>query len=295
MYQESEENDLAQSNDQVDGGFIENDPPPQTSSQPQSRPKRIKPTQVLPTDRLSQENQWDILRAYPALSGPDRKPVKNAEVADLVGMNENTVSLSNAFFVAVELLERQDGGLVPSAELFQFLQAYEWDKETAAHKLAPYLRESWFAKALLPKLSFGPMGEDKAIAILGEAATAGPAYKNQLKCLIHYLETVGIVERDNGSVKLVKSAQQIIPMDQVVDSTEEEEGRAVTRPAPEPTPLVQQVVIQEAENLIRFQVAISIDMKEIAKMSPERIAAFFNGIAEVMKAKGIMESQQTEE
>lgn len=264
------------------------------NQQEDNRPKRSKPTQILPTPRIAFEKQLDILRAYAALSGMDRRSVKPSDVASLVGMNEQTVSLSHAFFLAIGCLERDEGGFIPSDGPLQYLQAYEWDSESAAYKLGPILRQAWFAQALIPQLQYGPMNETKAMRTLGEAAAAGPEYKNQIKFLLQYLEMTGIIERENGTIRLTKPTQEVIPANHTEDKPDEDEEKTAQDNSSDHITPVQQVVIQEPENLIRFQVAINLDMREIAKMSPDRIAAFFNGIAETMKAKRIMEGRQEE-
>lgn len=211
-----------------------------------------RPAKVLPTSRIAFEKQLDILRAYPALSGPDHKPVKNKEVADLVDMSENTVSLANPFFTDVGFLQRQDGGLIPGEEVFLFLQAHKWEPESSAYRLAPCLETSWFGQALIPRLSFGPMDESRALAVLGETATASPEYTPQLRLLISYLEAAGLIERENGQLKLVKQ-QHVSSVPVVSGHAQQQRHSEPEQPRTEP-PSVQQVVIQQSENLIQFHI-----------------------------------------
>src|SRR6266446_1936686 len=117
----------------------------------ETEPRRGK--KLLPTVRIALPRQFDLLRAWAAASGPSKKPVQLADAAEIVKMAANTITLANPFFCDVGLLQRQDGGFVPSDEVVAFSRGYEWNPETAAQKLAPLLAATWFGQALMPKLS----------------------------------------------------------------------------------------------------------------------------------------------
>ncbi len=157
---------------------------------------------ILPTPRIAFAKQLDLLRAYAAASGPSRKVVGNAETAPYVSLSKNTVSLANPFFADIGLVERVGGGFVPSQEVVNFAQAYEWDADRAAHELAPVLERSWFGEALLPRLGFGALAEKETLRIVDQAAQAGPDYESQLRIVLEYLEAGGLIERDAGNVRL---------------------------------------------------------------------------------------------
>src|SRR5579872_3644363 len=164
-------------------------------------PSKPKPTRALPTNRIAFEKQKELLRAWGVASGPERKPVTNKTIAQMLGMNESTTFYLNTFLQDLDLLSRGEGGLVASPDLVAYAAAAKWDENTAGHKLARPLIMSWFGKALLHRLSFRPMEEDKAIADLGQAAAAGPEYRAQIKMCIDYLEYVGLVERDGAMLR----------------------------------------------------------------------------------------------
>jgi hypothetical protein len=167
---------------------------------------------ILPTPRIAFAKQLDLLRAFAAASGAARKPVGNAETAPYVSLSKNTVSLANPFFADIGLVERAGGGFVPSQEVVNFAQAYEWDADRAPHELAPVLERSWFGEALLPRLGFGPLVEKEALRIIDTAASAGPEYESQLRIVLDYLETAGLIERDAGNVRSApRSAAQESP------------------------------------------------------------------------------------
>src|SRR2546423_13850294 len=89
-------------------------------SQSKTAESKPKPTQVLPSDRLTIVKQLGILRAYAAASGQAAKPVKTGAVAAIAKIQATTVSATNPFFVATGLIQRTEGGFVPSGEVMSF-------------------------------------------------------------------------------------------------------------------------------------------------------------------------------
>lgn len=248
------------------------------------RLKKDKPLKVLPTDRINFGKQLDILRAYAVASGPSGRAVTNKEVAAIVKMVETTVSLSNAFFTDVGLLARNDGGLVPCPEVFSFQRAHEWNPEGAGQKLAPVISNSWFALALTPRIDFGPLEEEEAVTTLAEAASAPPEYKTQLRILIDYMQAAGLLQRDGSKIKSTRG-------DQIMTSHGEKTASAATEYGREghPKAAISTTFTQPTEGTVQFHVSVRVDMNEFADWSPERIAAFFGGIAQVLAAKAAIE------
>lgn len=156
---------------------------------------------ILPTPRIAFGKQLDLLRAYAAASGSDRRPVGNSETAPYVSLSKSTVSLANPFFTDIGLIERAGGAYIPSQEVFNFAQAYEWDADGAASELGPALERSWFGEALLPRLGFAPLPEKEALKIIDSAASAGPKYEGQLRLILDYLEAAALIEREGGNVR----------------------------------------------------------------------------------------------
>lgn len=253
-----------------------------------TKPKKVvgkpaRPDKILPTERIKFDKQMDLLRAYSAASGTAGKPVGNKDVAGIVKMQETTISLANAFFTATGLLQRHpDGGFVPSAEVNDFALAHKWNPDTASHRLSPLLSRTWFAVALVPKLSFQPLEESEAITALAHAASAPPDYKNQLRLLIDYLEAAGIVQRDGGFVKLAKMAQERHTEPATTESRE-------SAPGPARTGAVSTTFAAQPSGVVQFGVSVKVDMAELSTWSAERITAFFGGIAQVLAAKGAIE------
>jgi hypothetical protein len=245
---------------------------------------RSKPAKPLPTNRIKFNKQLDLLRAYVAASGTSGKPVGNKEVADIAGMVETTVSLANSFFCAVGLLQRVEGGFLPSQDAANFKRAYDWKPEGAAHKLAPAIRSSWFGEALLPKLEFGPMEQEDALARLAEIASASPEYKPQLEVLVEYMCASGVVDRDGSMIKLSKAAPQAS-----VDLPPTPEQEAGPPKPSVPKGSVDTTFSQPTQHLVQFQISVTVDGSEMNKWTPERITALFAGIAQVLAAKAGLE------
>ncbi|GMV24390.1 MAG: hypothetical protein AMXMBFR58_04210 [Phycisphaerae bacterium] len=243
---------------------------------PPNPPKRPRAAKVLPTDRIRFEKQLDVLRAYASASGIEGKAVSNSDVAGIVQLTESTVSLGNNFWSDIGLLIRADGGYVPAPEVQAFQKAAEFGSEpaVAALKLGPLLSRSWFYTRLRPKISFRTLTEDEAILELAEEAGAQLSHKPQLRVLLDYLAWSGLIVRDNNAIKLAKPSQES------GDSTPSGEHRAARSSA---TVVVAQ---QQSEGVVQFQISVKVSMSEIASWDPQRIAAFFSGIAQVMAAKG---------
>lgn len=56
-------------------------------------------------------------------------------------------------------------------------------------------------------------------------------------------------------------------------------------------PIVQTAFTQAPEGKVQFFVNINVDITEISRWSPDRIAAFFTGLAQVLAAKGSIEKE----
>ena len=163
-----------------------------------ARESRARSGFVLPTHRIAFAKQLDILRAYAAASGPERKAVNRNDIAKMMELSATTISLALPFFSATGLLREESGGFVPSAEVFNYQLANEWDRDTAAQKLAPLLERQWFTERLMPKLRFSPVPEDDAITMLAEEASVGPDFKPQLRMILNYVCECGVASRVDG-------------------------------------------------------------------------------------------------
>jgi hypothetical protein len=203
-----------------------------------------------------------------------------------------TIDMAHPFLLSIGLLTRTGpGSFSVAAEVMNFLNAYEWDKDTASHKLGPALRNSWFGKALLPKITFGPIEEKAAIAVLAEACSAPPDYEKELRMLLEFMAAGGLIVRENGQVR---------PRPAMASANEP--------PLPPPPPRVQEQTpnpelsrdparlstsVQSTPGKFNLNIAVEVDMAEFSTWRPERIQAFFRGVAEVLAAKADVEKGGT--
>jgi hypothetical protein len=270
---------------------------PTTATPTPGKPVRIKPSRVLPTNRISFPKQLELLRGFAAESGPTKKPVTVDEAGKLAGMVGSTVTLANPFFLDVGFLTKHEQKgeawkFVPSEAVFEFKRQYEWQPEKASQKLVSIVGRSWFADALMPRLSMSPISEDDAITLLAEKATAAPEYKSNLRILIEYLAAAGVVERENGQIRLSRNADLTPPAKQP------EVGRVEPAQQPETpalNPALSTGFIQPRPGAMNFHIDVSVDLSEIAEWSADRITAFFSGVAMVLHAKGQLEQKASKE
>jgi hypothetical protein len=273
----------------------EDKPATDQPAKPEKTTDIAKPNKPLPTVRIAFAKQLDILRAYAAASGPTSKMVVAKDVADIVQMSASTLPLASPFFVDCKLLYRSEGqGMTPASELLEYAHAYEWNKETAAHKLAGPLGKMWFWEALQPRLSFQELTDDQAITILAEKCTAAPEYKSQLRLILEYLDAAGLIKREGGQVRMVKS-QQPIAAAQPAPGPEKAVAHAEVKPASPQRSSVSTNFAQSNLGGVQFDVSVRVDMSEFAGWQPARISAFFNGIAQVLSAKGMIEQESSKE
>jgi hypothetical protein len=249
-----------------------------------------RPIKFLPSERITFTRQLDILRGWAAASGPLRKVVSNNEVAKIVDIQPSTVSLNNAFYSSIGLLTKAEGGYMPAEEVTAFLRAYDWNKDTAAQKLAPVLSRAWFYDALASKLEFGPRSEVDCLQDLGDAANANQEYRANLRVLMEYLSAAGLVQRDGEMVK--KGGASMAPTTASVNNSSMESSPVFPKQenaASTDTPKMMPSLFGTTEGQVQFNIAVKVNMGEFSSWQADRIAAFFNGIAAVLAAKAKME------
>jgi hypothetical protein len=253
-----------------------------SKEEPKAKSKN-KGTRTLPFDRVTFSKQLELLRAYAAASSQGTKSVTNIEVSGIVGLAPETVSMCNSFLSSVGFIQKGEGGWLVSAEVQSFFRAFDWNKETASHKLAPLVRNSWFAQAIIPKMSFKSLEEEEVIGLLADASAAGPDYKKNLKMLIECTEASGLIERDGNLLR----ARSVSSTPDSANTPKEPvtENNTQARPVPK----VATAFTQMAQGAMRFNVSFDMDLAEMADWRPDRIAAFFSGIAQVLAAKAEVE------
>lgn len=169
-----------------------------------SKSPKVKPNKALPTDRLSFDKQLAVLRAYAAASGISKNAVSNADVEKISGISTSSISICNPFFNDAGLIVREGMKQRPTQAVFDYSHSYQWESDKAAQKLASTLELTWFAHALLPKLSFRQLLKDEAITIFAEESKASLNYRRQLVLLIDYLEVSGLIRVDGNTLSKVQ-------------------------------------------------------------------------------------------
>lgn len=239
--------------------------------------RRTQLSRKLPTFRVGFSKQMDALRAYAHLSENGTKPVHYTRVAEIIKVHEANVSSMNPFFLENGLIVKASNGHLPSSAVLDYARAYNWNTDTAAAQLRSLIAESWFGIDLVNHLTFRTLTDDSAIEILAAKCNAGPEAKPQLRLLLDFCEAAGIIARANGQIAL---AAVLGPPDleQPLDSPAVEPVIE-----PQPTPWAQPT--KRNDGGITYDVSINVSMAEMKDWTPDRIAAFFAGIAQVLAAK----------
>lgn len=266
-----------------------------TPTQPPKQ--RAKPNYVLPSDRITVEKQLTLLRGFAAVSGHSKRPVKLSEVAEISKVSPNTISYANGFFLEVGLLQKSDSGFIPAEEVATFALAYEWNPNTAAHKLAPIIMRSWIGQRVIPKLSMGiPVHENELIDDLSMAAAVSADFRPRVKMLLDILEETGIAVREGEHLKKGSSSTAAAPAaapasERLASDTEPRE--ASQRDGGRSN--VNTVFSQMTGGAVQFNISVKVDMNEFAGWKPDRITAFFGGIAAVLSAKAAVEKSSSKD
>jgi hypothetical protein len=235
-------------------------------------------TKKLPTFRVGFTKQIDALRAYALLSGNGTAAVRYSKVAETIGIHESNVSSMNPFFVENGFIEKSGNGYMPTPAVLEFNRAHAWNPATASQKLAPVIRQTWFARALIQKLAFRPMSEDDAIEVLAAECNGGPDAKGQIKVLIDYLDAGALLKRENGQLAALKASDDGEPASKTA-------SQLPTPPTSEPAPPVSTQPFAAQSGAISFQISVNVSMAELAGWAPDRITAFFAGVAQAMAAQ----------
>ena len=259
---------------------------PTTTATPQDiKQKRTKTTRPLPTARVKFDKQIRCVLSYGFLSDGGSKAVQIDDVGKAAELNASTVSLCNPFFVDVGFLTKSGrGSFTPSNEVLEMVRAHEWGSVAAPEKLAPLLRHSWAGTCLGPRLRMGPIDVDEAITMLADEVRAGPAHRAELTMVLDYLRISGVIQREGNQVSWARQSQSAEIGDRPASSVQEVQEPDASEPHTETS---TQVPSNAPGGLggVSFTVAIQVNAQEIARWSPERITAFFGGLAQVLAAQ----------
>ncbi len=164
------------------------------------RPRAIQP---LPTDRVSPQNQLEILRAWASVSREGTRAATVNEIASTVDMAASTVAMTNPFFSSIRLLQRlARGTYIPSKEVIAFFNAKK--SRTAGRELAPVFRDAWFGQLLIPKLKYAPMSEQTALSQLEDASGVAQEQTKALGFILDFMEEAELIKRNGDQIKLTR-------------------------------------------------------------------------------------------
>lgn len=249
-----------------------------TATNGKNKPPRQKPTKPLATDRIKFQRQPDVLRAFViASTNASGQPIGLSDVAPIANLKVDTISTITNFFVVCGLLKKGEGNrFQPTHVAHEYERRLNWADQDALHALAPGFEQTWFAQTLTSRLKVrGSMPANEAASVLASEAAASPDYRPQIRVMIDWLVAVGILERDGENLKLAPKAH--------------------TKPAhvaaqPQPKPLAEKPPEKAQQNdgagNISLNVSISVPVTELKGWTPDRIQAFFTGLAQVVSAKG---------
>ncbi|MEM9111382.1 MAG: hypothetical protein AAGC72_15315 [Planctomycetota bacterium] len=244
------------------------------------------PTKTLPSARSNTKSQFDLLRAWAVASGVAKKAASTPEVAKIAGRDSSTVSSCNSFFSEIGLLKKEGRSYVPAEEVFDYNRQHEWSPDKAPQKLAPILKESWAWEAVGGRLSFNPMSEKEVVAVLADACSAGPKYKNQLDTLLDYLIRCGLaVRQDSGKIAKGELAMAQKPKAQ--------DPPPIEKPKPEVSS--KDSVAEPAKNSMSLAMSIEVSMDEVSKLGPQHVGSFFGEWAKLVNAKAAIEKMMNGE
>jgi hypothetical protein len=257
-------------------------PPPKAPVTPKKTAKpKSEPTKRLPIARINFTKQLEIIRVY-GIKSQNGKAAHYNDVGEVVGIHGNTVSLMVGFLVENGFLERIANATIAARPVIDFAQAYSWSPETAPRKLAPIIRNSWFGKLLLEKLAFRPMTESETVADLAGAISASPEYRSQVRTLVDYAAVAGLVRRDGNQLFLGEEAA--MPSPSAASERPQPPSDQRDDVAPRSTAHVA-TGFMNTEGAVQFHVSIKVSMQEMSGWAPDRIGAFFAGLAQVLAAK----------
>jgi hypothetical protein len=254
------------------------------ATQGKGRPRTSHP---LPSDRIAYQKQLEILRAFAVAAADNGGSASNENVGKLVKMSHTTVALSTPFFVDSGFLTRADRGRFrPSEAVVEYSRAYQWTPDRAGHHLANVVSRSWFGQVIMPRVSVSARDHDEILAAISAAADATTEHRQQLVTVIEFAVLSGIVERQGSKFRAGRVEGVALPDQRASDvaaiTPQEEVGTSA--------PGIKTGFVKDpTEGYVEFHVDVKVRTAEFATWRPERISAFFGGIAQVLAAKGRME------
>jgi len=170
-----------------------------------TRRKRTKRKFSLPEAHLKFEKEIEILKALVEFSKKGEQAVSYKEI---VGLGSNTnISSELAFFADAGMAKREKGSkYLPTNEVIEFVNSFNWDEKDAKRKLRDILSKSWFGEITIKILKvLGEKHLNDLIKELGKTAEADPDKDvKAIKRLVKWLEYAEIIEIDENEIVHLK-------------------------------------------------------------------------------------------
>jgi len=250
-------------------------------------------SESLPTNKVAYEKQKVAIKGF-AKAGTGGKVATNKAVSEMLGIHDTAVRPAADFFASIGLLKEASGGYTIAKELNEYYIAEDLGEANAFYRLAPVFEKTWFAKSVLPKIQLRSISEQEAITAVGITSSyTGKEYIGRLKMLLLYMRDVGLIEIDGGRISLKsqsnKPEEDEMEHPKVLTVTESNVAKS--------QPIITQTPRNSYDNFtgIQLDFSIKVESSEISKWSPERITAFFSGLAQVMAAKATLDQQVKQE
>lgn len=256
------------------------------------QPNRPRTAHPLPSDRIAYPKQLEILRAFAVAAADNGGSASNEQVGKLVRMAHTTVALATPFLVDAGLLTRTERGrLRPSEAVIEYSRAIQWTPDRAGHHLAPIITRSWFGQVILPRVSVNDRDQEEILAALSSAAEATTEHRQQLATVIEFAILSGVVERQGSQLRAGRAEGQL----------QTDRNGSTPKPEEDATPDVGTnrpgvrtgFTHDPTDGYVEFHVDVKIRTAEFANWRPERISAFFGGIAQMLAAKGRIEEDSS--
>ena len=250
-------------------------------------PQKNRPKYPVPTDRMKFDTQVDALRVICTASRGGNDPVNAQKMGTLLRLTPATAPLNNAFFLECGLIERLDRGeYKPTAEALAFANKWSFDKSAAPRLLAPALRKTWFFEAVTQQLEVSPTTREQMIETLALVAQTDSSYSTQYGFILDWLEFVGLIKTEGGTIVLTASPESPAPGAEPTIA-----GGSTSVPRSDPSSAPTKGPIEEVIStppIISFSFEVSLDAAALAQLSPEQISALFDGVGKVASIKAAL-------
>lgn len=185
----------------------------------QIRKKRIVTSTLHPLPHKSSniEQHLKIIKAYAIATNDGDKPAMYKDFKDFgLGFHHTYVSANNKFLEDLGLIEstKTHGKYIPSKLALEYLKLIDWNQEeNALTILKKLVMDSWFWKSTKQILLMQEDGVEENVILnkLGVDSEANrEKHMGSLRLLLHYLEYVELITKDENTNK-IKMSLELIP------------------------------------------------------------------------------------